>query len=736
MGENAGVVDLGQGEKVAFKIESHNHPSQISPYHGASTGVGGILRDVFVMNARPLALANYLCFGSPLTDSMADLMDGVVRGIGGYGNCIGIPTITGQTEFHPSYNNNIVVNAFALGYFGPEDKVISSQVPAEDLLLVYVGASTGRDGIHGASMASESFLNQEGPASAGAEAKAKRNNSTSEKNKASVQIGDPFYGKLLMEACLSAMRKNLVSAAQDMGAAGLISSSFEMISKGHKGMKMQLDQVPLRDSTMTPEEILLSESQERALLAVAPDKYNAVKKVFEQWGLRAQAIAELTQKKEVEIFWKKEQLLRIDPTLLTKKAPRYQRPYHPWKAHCRVPKKEETLVLLESSSSLPTLEKEKTASSKKTVWFTTTSPNVKNQKAKLHRSSPIGTLLSLLKDVRACDRHSIYRQYDQRVGARTVKDSSFPLGVIRLPHSGRALSIRMGGRPSILRMDSFEGGGDSVYEPALQLAVRGFKPLALTDGLNFGSPEKLEVMSDFVACVEGIATASKALDTPVVSGNVSFYNETKEQGISPTPITVMVGIKDSLKIPNDSLNPSSTVSFVQGSNLGVYLISSHQLFCKGLVREVFNQPPAFYGSLEPDRQRDFIQKTLKAVTLSPPLAVRVVGKFGLLYTLSRLLIGPAQTSPFMGLEVQTNYDPFQERLYEFVAVLPKEALPLWQKVFSEKEPVNKKESTTGPRFKIEKIGHVCEKPVLYLGKERLPIKELQKAYHSHFFTDD
>ena len=685
MGENAGVIDLGQGEKVAFKIESHNHPSQITPYHGAATGVGGILRDVFVMNARPVALANYLCFGSPSVEHTEELLNEVVQGIGGYGNSIGIPTVTGQTEFHPSYSENVVVNALALGYFGPGDEIMSSKAKGPGNLLVYVGARTGRDGIHGASMASESFSVKQ------AEKK--------EDKKACVQIGDPFFGKLLMEACLEAMRKKLVVAAQDMGAAGLISSSFEMISKGALGMKLYLDKVPLRDSSMTAEEILLSESQERVLLLVQPDKYSELKEVFEKWELPVCVIGELKAESDVELFWKEKCIVQIAPQLLTEKAPRYNRPYSVWVAQHQT-------------------------------------ENASYAKCSLANKDCSDLLLSLLKDARACSREFIYKQYDQRVRANTVKDCTFPFGVIRLPDSGRALALCMGGRPHIMRMDSLEGGKDTVYEPALQLATRGFQPLALTDGLNFASPEKKEVMSSFVACVEGMAQASRSLDTPVVSGNVSFYNETKDKGISPTPATAMIGIKDSLNVPGQ---------FTQNFHSSfIYLISAHQIFSKGMTGEFFNEDPNFHGSLNPKLCRDFIHQVLKASSLTSPLAVSVVGKFGLAYTLARMMIDrqvdlkeevvtnggrdcgndSRSHGHIAGMEIETCYDLFQERLYEIVVVLKEQDTAKWEKLFS-----------SHPNFKMEKLGVVTEKPCLCINSDIiLSIVDLKKTYSSSFFT--
>ena len=757
-GENAGVVDLGQGEKVAFKVESHNHPSFIAPYHGAATGVGGILRDVFVMNARPILLADYLCFGvSPKTTK---LIDGVVRGIGGYGNSIGIPVVTGRTEFHSSYNKNVVVNALALGYFGPKDKVMVSKAKGPGNLLVYAGARTGRDGIHGASMASESF----------------KKSNTVESNKASVQIGDPFYGKLLMEACLEVIRKNLVVSAQDMGAAGLISSSFEMVTKGNLGFRLYLDKVPLRADNMTPEEILLSESQERVLLVVKPDRYKSLEKVFVKWGLPVCVVGELTKKKTAELFWKKKLLTSVRPSDLTEKAPRYHRPYYKQqgKKHSSagdaVPSSARDAVSSSAGDAVPSSAKE---------------------------LAP----LSLLKGVNGRGRKSIYRQYDQRVGGSTVKDCSFPFGVVRLPSSGRALGICMGGRPHIMRMDSLEGGKDSVLEPALQLSLRGFEPLALTDGLNFGSPENKKVMSSFVHCIEGMAQSARVLKTPVVSGNVSFYNETQGKGISPAPVTGMIGIKNKLRMPSAVLPNISRAGFKKNS-LGVYLLSAHQVFCRGLAGETQGQVPIFYGSLQSKVCQEFMNKIRKRILLSAPssagdavpfsagdavpfsagdavpssardavpssvrdavssafcstngvipvrdavpssavLCARLVEKFGLAYTLSCMLKESA-----LGMKVETDYDPFEERLYEVVLILNDKAFTLWNKVFSSDESTTRsgvkktgRKKTTRNKnpslFKLEKIGEIIEQPMFYFNKDiTLSVKEIAKAYDTGFFS--
>ena len=410
-GENAGVVDLGQGERVAFKMESHNHPSFIEPYQGAATGVGGILRDIFTMGARPIALADYLCFGEPQAPRMEYLVNGVVRGIGGYGNCVGVPTVSGQTNFHSSYNNNILVNAMAVGLFRPGEKVALSKAKGPGNLVVYVGAKTGKDGVHGASMASESF------------------DSDSEKKKPNVQIGDPYFEKLLIESCLEVIQKDLVVAIQDMGAAGLTSSSFEMASKGQVGMEMHLDKVPLRDSSITPEEILLSESQERMLMVVEPSKFAAIQDVFAHWGLDAAVVGHILPERVVRLLWHGEVLVEIDPDLLVEHPPKYERPYHSWS------------------------------------WKNHRPVNAKPQELRWGTPDQMS-------------RRFITRQYDQRVGLNTVLDCESPVALMRLPDSGRGLGIAVGCRPEIMRIDAKLGAYDSIAYPALQMACQGIQAMA------------------------------------------------------------------------------------------------------------------------------------------------------------------------------------------------------------------------------------------------------------------
>jgi phosphoribosylformylglycinamidine synthase subunit PurL len=562
MGENAGVIDLGQGEKVAFKMESHNHPSFIEPYQGAATGVGGILRDIFTMGARPIALANYLCFGDPKAPRMSSIVEGVVAGISGYGNCVGVPTITGQTEFHSSYNNNVLVNALAVGLFTKEDPVVTSQASGVGNLVVYVGAKTGRDGVHGASMASESF------------------SSDSASKRPTIQIGDPFLEKLLIESCIEVMKENLVVAIQDMGAAGLTSSCFEMAAKGNVGFKIHLDQVPLRDSTIGPEEILLSESQERMLLICEPKKFDAIQKVFHRWGLDASVLGEITQGKDVELFWKKESICKIDPKLLTDNAPMYERPYEAW------------------------------------------SP--KNKTEKLN-AQPV-TVDQAVASVEGTTRRWIYQQYDQRVGGRTVRDCDDSVSVVRLLDSGRGLGLVLGCRPYVMRMDARLGGYDAAFYPALELAAKGFQALAMTDCLNFGNPEKPQIMSEFVASVEALAHAAKALDAPVISGNVSFYNETQNQNITSTPATGLVGLRDDVRnIPH---------SIFTNEGDYIYLLRFNAVRFTG---DQLNRRSMFTGGIDAEAVAKFVEEVRVFAAHNPDVrSTRVVGKFGIGYALFKM----------------------------------------------------------------------------------------------------
>ncbi|MCB0412822.1 MAG: phosphoribosylformylglycinamidine synthase subunit PurL [Bdellovibrionales bacterium] len=611
-GENAGVIDLGLGERVAFKMESHNHPSYISPYQGAATGVGGILRDIFTMGARPVALANYLCFGNPNADRMTSIVDGVVKGIAGYGNCVGVPMLAGMTEFHEEYNQNVLVNAFALGLFAPEEKVFTSSATGLGNFVVYVGAKTGRDGVHGASMASESFDEE------------------SESKKPTVQIGDPFFEKLLIEGCLEVMKEGLVEGIQDMGAAGLTSSSFEMAAKGGVGLKLDLDKVPQRDKGITAEEILLSESQERMLLICRPENFHRIEEVFKKWSLDAAVIGEVIDGENIQLYWQGGKLCELSPVEIVDNAPVYDREFFQWKDKNRVN---------EQQLKLPSFDE--------------------------------FTFESLFESLAGIDKSWIYDQYDQRVGAKTARDLRDPVGVIFLKDSKRALGVTLGCRPYLMKFDAKQGALDSVFYPALKLAVKGFEPLALTDCLNFGNPEKPEVMSEFVVSVESMSAACKALDTPVISGNVSFYNETMNKNIISTPSTAMVGLKEDIhKIPQSY--------FVQAEE-EVYILSDRQLVTNGYWG-ISKSSIEGYGEIHIDKAKKFVKWVRELALSNLCTSTNVVGRFGVLNTLLHM------SSQGVGVKVFPEVKDkslFEEVCYQIVVSVPHQNLEPFRKFINQ-----------------------------------------------------
>jgi phosphoribosylformylglycinamidine synthase len=483
-GENAGVIDIGDGWVAAFKMESHNHPSYIEPYQGAATGVGGILRDIFTMGARPIACLDSLRFGALDAPRMKYLVDGVVRGISGYGNCIGIPTVGGETSFHPSYNGNILVNVFALGVAKAE-KIFKGTATGVGNPVIYVGSKTGRDGIHGATMASAEF------------------DEASEEKRPTVQVGDPFTEKLLLEACLEIMDTDAIVGIQDMGAAGLTSSSFEMAGRAGTGIRMHLDRVPVRESGMTPSEIMLSESQERMLIVAKRGRESDVVRIFEKWDLEAAVIGEVTDDGFVRLFWHDEEAGAIPVDPISTEAPVYRRP---------MSKPERVLP--------ETLERPRDGDRDRT-----------------------NDLLRLIASPNLCSKHWIYEQYDTTVRTNTIAGPEHrDAAIVRVKGTGRALAMTSDVNPVYCFLDPYEGGKQAVAEAARNIAASGARPAAITDCLNFGSPERPEIMWQFAECIRGISDACRALDTPVVSGNVSFYNETEGRAVHPTPTVGMVGI--------------------------------------------------------------------------------------------------------------------------------------------------------------------------------------------------
>ena len=481
-GENAGVVDIGDGEVCVFKMESHNHPSFIEPYQGAATGVGGILRDVFTMGARPVAALNFLRFGAPDHPKTRRLVAGVVAGIGGYGNSFGVPTVGGSTGFHRRYDGNILVNAMAVGV-AKRDAIFTSAATGIGNPIVYLGSKTGRDGIHGASMASTAF------------------EADAEERRPTVQVGDPFSEKLLLEACLELMASGAVIAIQDMGAAGLTSSAAEMGAKGDLGVELDLDCVPCREAAMSAYEMMLSESQERMLMVLKPEKEQEAEAIFRKWGLAFAVIGRTTDTRRFVVSRGGEVKADLPIKELGDEAPLYDRPWI----------KSPGPPIVEAASIAPPMPTD-------------------------------AALLKLLRSPDLCSKRWIYEQYDTLILGNTIQGPGGDAAVVRLGDGPKGLALTTDCTERYCAADPREGGKQAVAESWRNLIAVGARPLALTDNLNFGNPERPETMGEFVGCIEGIGEAARALEFPVVSGNVSLYNETMGAGIPPTPAIGGVGV--------------------------------------------------------------------------------------------------------------------------------------------------------------------------------------------------
>ena len=550
-GENAGVVDIGDGQAVVFKMESHNHPSFIEPYQGAATGVGGIMRDVFTMGARPVALLNALRFGDPANPGTRRLVAGVVAGIGGYGNCVGVPTVAGETNFHSGYDGNILVNAMCVG-IADSDKIFYSAAPAAGLPVVYFGSKTGRDGIHGATMASAEF------------------DADSDAKRPTVQVGDPFAEKLLIEATLELMASGAVAAIQDMGAAGLTSSCVEMAGKGAVGVELDLDMVPQREMGMTAYEMMLSESQERMLAILKPGREADGRRIFEKWGLDAATIGWTTDTGHIVLRHHGEVVCDLPLAPLTEDAPSYDRPWidpprqpHLDPAHIPAPTDWEHAVL--TVMACPDV------ASKRWIW----------------------------------------EQYDRHVMADTLEDSATgaDAGIVRVHGSAKALAMTSDCTPRYVAADPYEGGKQAVAEAWRNLTAVGALPIAVTDNLNFGNPEKPEIMGQIVRAIEGMAEACRTLDFPVVSGNVSLYNETNGVAIPPTPTVGAVGLIEDYAARADfaSVKPGDTLVLL-GVSRGEMGSSLYLRECLG--REDGAPPPV---DLAVERRNgDFVRGLIKA----------------------------------------------------------------------------------------------------------------------------
>ena len=529
-GENAGVIDIDDDDAIVFKIESHNHPSFIEPYQGAATGVGGIMRDVFTMGARPIANLNSIHFGSPQHKKTKNLLRGVVHGIGGYGNCMGVPTVAGQTSFDSSYNGNILVNAMTLGLV-KKDKIFYSKAAGLGKPVIYVGSKTGRDGIHGASMASASFDDK------------------IEEKKPTVQVGDPFTEKLLLEACLELMAGDSIIAIQDMGAAGLTSSSIEMASKGNLGIEINLNKVPCREKNMTPYEIMLSESQERMLIVLENGKEEQAKKIFDKWNLDFAVIGKTTNSENIELYFDNEKVANIPVNTLVENSPMYDRKWKKTKLPKKNKIKKETIINLKI----------------------------------------IDVLKKVLANPNVCSKEWIWQQYDHTVMGDTIQKPGGDSGVVRVHGTNKAVAATVDSSAVYCWAHPLTGGKQVVCESWRNLIAVGATPIAITNCLNFGSPENEENMGEFVECVQGIGEAAEYLKFPVVSGNVSFYNQTKDIGIKPTPAIGGVGlIKNYEKMITMDFKEEGNLVLVIGKTEGHI---DQSLFARSILDEKNGPPP-------------------------------------------------------------------------------------------------------------------------------------------------
>ncbi|WP_051014718.1 phosphoribosylformylglycinamidine synthase subunit PurL [Teichococcus cervicalis] len=569
-GENAGVIDIGEGLAAIFKMESHNHPSFIEPYQGAATGVGGILRDVFTMGARPIANLNALRFGAPDHPKTRRILDGVVRGIGGYGNCVGVPTVGGEVNFHPSYNGNPLVNAMTVG-IAPRDRIFLSAAAGVGNPVVYVGSKTGRDGIHGATMSSAEF------------------SADSEEKRPTVQVGDPYAEKLLIEACMELMATDVIVAIQDMGAAGLTSSSVEMAGKGGVGIELDMEKVPQREAGMSAYEMMLSESQERMLMILKPGQEHVAEAIFRKWELDFAVIGHLTDTGRIVI--RHHGALEADIPLapLESEAPLYHRPT------AETPKQ-------------PVLDAATVA-------------------------DPAGlqaALLTLVGSPDLCSRRWIWDQYDSTVGGQTVKrPGAADAAIVRLEDSQRALAMTTDCTPRYCVADPEEGGRQAVAEAWRNITATGALPLAITDNMNFGNPEKPEIMGQFAAAVRGMASACTALDFPVVSGNVSLYNETEGKGILPTPAIGAVGvIEDAAKAVGYGLREGQDLVLL-GETAGWL---GQSLWLREIAGREEGAPPPVDLAAE-RRNGDFVRARIQDGTV---LACHDVADGGLLVALAEM----------------------------------------------------------------------------------------------------
>ena len=652
-GENAGVIDIGDDDAIVFKIESHNHPSFIEPYQGAATGVGGIMRDVFTMGARPIANLNSIHFGSTQHKKTKTLLRGVVKGIGGYGNCIGVPTIAGQTNFDESYNGNILVNAMTLGLVN-KNKIFYSKAAGLNKPVIYVGSKTGRDGIHGASMASAIFDDK------------------IEEKKPTVQVGDPFTEKLLLEACLELMKEDSIISIQDMGAAGLTSSSVEMASKGNLGIELDLSKVPCREEKMTPYEIMLSESQERMLIILENGKEKKAKKIFDKWNLDFAVIGKTTNTKNLELIFDNKEVAKIPIDFLAENAPMYDRKWKKSKLPQKIDYPKEVFKSLNLSDCL-----------KKIL----SNPNV-------------------------CDKKWIWEQYDHTVMGDTIQKPGGDAGVVRVHGTNKAVAASVDSSAIYCFAHPLTGGKQVVCESWRNLISVGSSPIAITNCLNFGNPEKEKNMGEFVECVNGISEAAKYLNFPVVSGNVSFYNETKDKGIKPTPSIGGIGLIENYeKMITMDLKKQDNVLLVIGKTEG-YLDQS--IFSRTILLEKKGPPP----EVNLFNEKNNGETILKLINENLVMSCHDVSIGGILIALSKMCIKGNK-----GVKINSQISLLNKFNYFFAEDQGRYIIEI------EKSNLNTvKEKLKDNSVHFDEIGTVNEDKLQFKDELNIDIKELSKKY--------
>ncbi len=657
-GENAGVVDIEDGDAIVFKIESHNHPSFIEPYQGAATGVGGIMRDVFTMGARPIANLNSIHFGSPQHKKTKNLIRGVVHGIGGYSNCMGVPTIAGQTSFDSSYNGNILVNAMTLGLV-KKNKIFYSKAAGLNKPVIYVGSKTGRDGIHGASMASASF------------------DEKIEEKKPTVQVGDPFAEKLLLEACLELMAGDSIIAIQDMGAAGLTSSSIEMASKGNLGIEINLDKVPCREAKMTPYEIMLSESQERMLIVLENGKEELAKKIFDKWNLDFAVIGKTTNTKNIELFFDNKQVANIPINTLVENSPMYDRK---WKKS-KLPKKN------------------------------------KIKKEVINKLKIKDILKKVLSSPNICSKEWIWQQYDHTVMGDTIQKPGGDSGVVRVHGTNKAIAASVDSSAVYCWAHPLTGGKQVVAESWRNLISVGATPIAITNCLNFGSPENEENMGEFVECVQGIGEASKYLNFPVVSGNVSFYNQTKEVGIKPTPSIGGIGlIKDYNKMVTMDFKKEGNLVLVIGKTEGHI---NQSLLARTILDEKNGPPP----EVNLFNEKNNGESLLNLIEKNHVKSAHDVSLGGIIVAISKMCIKGNK-----GIKLRKTKNLISEIEYFFAEDQGRYLIEIDPKDLEEVAKILNKNSVHH-----EELGVIVEKEMVINDKTKITIDEL-KSYNTNWLN--